>query len=251
MYVVAGSSGKISSGPLDHPIMVASLKELGSVVLDVNGLRLDARFINNRGVVRDSFTVMKDDATAVLLARFDLGAVEDGIEIRWELGRDAAFAGITVERAGSSDGPWQGIGAEELATPGLRTVVDSAVEAGRTYHYRLRGSRHGGADMIFGPLSIIAGRPAAPFAFVAVTPNPSRGKTHIDYSVARESQVRLSIIDVQGREIAELVRAFHRPGRYQAVWTGETDSGLAPTGLYFVHGRAGAKSIVERLILAR
>ena len=31
---MAGSSGKLSSGPLDHPVMFVSLLTLGSVVLD-------------------------------------------------------------------------------------------------------------------------------------------------------------------------------------------------------------------------
>ncbi len=60
VYVTAGSSGKISGGPLDHPVMVhASLNVLGSMVLDVEGNRLDARFIRSDGSVADAFTILK------------------------------------------------------------------------------------------------------------------------------------------------------------------------------------------------
>jgi Calcineurin-like phosphoesterase/Purple acid Phosphatase, N-terminal domain len=60
VYAVAGSSGQISGGPLNHPAMYISRNELGSMVLDVNGLRLDAQFLNTNGTVRDSFTIIKE-----------------------------------------------------------------------------------------------------------------------------------------------------------------------------------------------
>ena len=40
--MVAGSSGQISGGALNHPAMYLSLNVRGSMVLDVNGSRLDA-----------------------------------------------------------------------------------------------------------------------------------------------------------------------------------------------------------------
>jgi hypothetical protein len=65
VYAVAGSSGQISGGALDHPAMVVSLNELGSLVLDVDGLRLEARFLDDAGAVRDSFTMIKGGAASV------------------------------------------------------------------------------------------------------------------------------------------------------------------------------------------
>ena len=59
VYVVAGSSGKTSGGSLDHPAMMYSFEELGSVVLDVDSARLDLTFLNDQGDTRDSFTMIK------------------------------------------------------------------------------------------------------------------------------------------------------------------------------------------------
>ena len=59
VYAVAGSSGQISGGSLNHPAMVVSLNVLGSMVLDFNGNRLDAIFLDAAGTVRDSFTIVK------------------------------------------------------------------------------------------------------------------------------------------------------------------------------------------------
>jgi hypothetical protein len=65
VYAVAGSSGQVSSGPLNHPVMVTSMLSLGSMVLDVNGTELDARFIDETGTVRDSFAIIKTPVSAV------------------------------------------------------------------------------------------------------------------------------------------------------------------------------------------
>ncbi|HKY33734.1 MAG TPA: metallophosphoesterase family protein [Candidatus Polarisedimenticolia bacterium] len=59
VYVVAGSSGQISGGPLNHPAMFVSLNELGSLALDVAGPALEARFVDGDGMVLDSFALCK------------------------------------------------------------------------------------------------------------------------------------------------------------------------------------------------
>jgi hypothetical protein len=59
VYAVAGSSGTTSGGTLNHPAMFISLNNLGSMVLDVNGDRLDAKFLRETGAIADSFTLLK------------------------------------------------------------------------------------------------------------------------------------------------------------------------------------------------
>lgn len=65
VYTVAGSSSQLGSGTYDHPIMVVSFALYGSVVLDVDGGRLDARFLTSAGAVADSFTVIKGAPVSV------------------------------------------------------------------------------------------------------------------------------------------------------------------------------------------
>ncbi|MBT8054607.1 MAG: DNRLRE domain-containing protein [Gammaproteobacteria bacterium] len=59
VYAVAGSSGKISGGALNHPAMLVSLNMLGSLVVDVAGNRMDVVFLNETGSVQDEFTILK------------------------------------------------------------------------------------------------------------------------------------------------------------------------------------------------
>jgi len=67
VYSVVGSSGRSGgSGALDHPLMFFSVHDLGSLVVDVDGGRLDAAFLNRDCIsmhdpacVLDSFTILK------------------------------------------------------------------------------------------------------------------------------------------------------------------------------------------------
>ena len=71
VYVVAGSSGKVSlqneksakRGFLDHPAMFLSLPRLGSLVIDVDGNKLDATFLSETGERLDYFTIIKGKTT--------------------------------------------------------------------------------------------------------------------------------------------------------------------------------------------
>jgi len=64
VYVVAGSSGQVSGGALNHPAMFLSLNVLGSLVLEIAGPQLNGRFLDDAGVWRDEFTLYKGTGSA-------------------------------------------------------------------------------------------------------------------------------------------------------------------------------------------
>jgi hypothetical protein len=72
VYIVAGSSGQISGGQLNHPAMFVSLNELGSLVLDVNGTSLQATFLRDNGLVRDHFTILKGITQRLRISEFNI-----------------------------------------------------------------------------------------------------------------------------------------------------------------------------------
>jgi hypothetical protein len=67
VFVVCGCSGE--GGPFQitrHPAMRVAMTSFGSMLIDVDGDRLDATFIGQAGEVRDQFTILKgENATGV------------------------------------------------------------------------------------------------------------------------------------------------------------------------------------------
>jgi hypothetical protein len=59
VYVVAGSSGQVSGGTLNHPAMYYEASRLGSMVIDIDGTALHAYFLRETGFVDDYFSIYK------------------------------------------------------------------------------------------------------------------------------------------------------------------------------------------------
>ncbi len=58
VYCVAGSSGKFTNAILNHPAMFYSMPNLGSLVIDVDGGRMDVKFLRETGAIDDEFTLL-------------------------------------------------------------------------------------------------------------------------------------------------------------------------------------------------
>jgi len=68
----------------------------------------------------------------------------------------------------------------------------------------------------------------------AARPNPFRTMAAIGFNIPRPGQVRLTIVDVSGRSVAELLNGQQPAGRGVGIWQGRASSGRpAPAGLYF------------------
>ena len=61
VYAVVGSSADDLGDLAKHPIMLRGFDYEGSLVLDIQGLRLDAHWIDRKGRVRDRFQISKVD----------------------------------------------------------------------------------------------------------------------------------------------------------------------------------------------
>jgi hypothetical protein len=62
VFAVVGVSGEAKNAELDHPVMYTSRSVLGSMVIDIDGNRLDATQIDNTGATVDNFTIVKAGA---------------------------------------------------------------------------------------------------------------------------------------------------------------------------------------------
>ena len=88
------------------------------------------------------------------------------------------------------------------------------------------------------PAKELAGEAAATaiagFRLAQNRPNPFNATTTIDYQLETASDVRLTIYNVLGQPVRQLVREFQPRGYYRVSWNGRSDSGQqVSNGLYF------------------
>ena len=81
-----------------------------------------------------------------------------------------------------------------------------------------------------------------------VRPNPSGGPAAVDFTVGRETRVRITVVDLAGREIARLAEGLRPPGGHRAVWNGRVGPGRAPAGMYFIRCEADGITLVRRFV---
>ena len=80
-------------------------------------------------------------------------------------------------------------------------------------------------------------------------PNPFSSSTAISYQLNKQSNVRVTIYDVLGREIKGFNVGLQTPGAYGVVWDGKNDFGRIVTpGVYFYRLQAEGKSQVKKMV---
>ncbi len=140
VYAVAGSSGQTSGGTLNHPAMFISLNALGSMVIDINGNRLDAKFLTNTGAIQDYFTVVKGTTLPGPPSNLTATAVSSSqINLAWT-DNSSNETGFKIER--STDGTNFG----QIATVGsnVTSYSNTGLTASTLFYYRVRANNAAG-----------------------------------------------------------------------------------------------------------
>jgi acid phosphatase type 7 len=139
VYAVAGSSGQISGGLLNHPAMFISLNNLGSMVLDVNGDTLDAKFLRENGVISDYFRIVKGGVVPVLPAaptNLVATAVSNSrINLSWT-DNSGDETGFRIERCKNPN--CTNFAQIAQVGAGVTTFADTTVSKNTAYSYRVR-----------------------------------------------------------------------------------------------------------------
>lgn len=90
------------------------------------------------------------------------------------------------------------------------------------------------------------------FYLMPPNPNPLVNATTIRYGLPQASDVRLSVIDVTGRQVRTLVAGTLPAGRYTMTWDGKDNAGRRlANGVYYVRMKTGEYRIQHKLVLVR
>ena len=83
-------------------------------------------------------------------------------------------------------------------------------------------------------------------------PNPFNPTTTLSYSIKDASNVSLTIYDVAGRQVRQLVNERREPGAYNVVWDGRNDTGTTvPSGVYFYKLVAGSFTDTKKMTMLK
>jgi len=83
-------------------------------------------------------------------------------------------------------------------------------------------------------------------------PNPFNPVTTIRFGLPEPRNVRITVVNILGQEITELLNGWRDIGRHEVVWQGLDGSGKAvASGMYFTVLSDGNKIIVQKMLLLK
>jgi hypothetical protein len=207
---------------------------------------------------------------------------ENGSEFRLYLNSDIALGGVQCEF--SESGEYLNI--SDVQVGGLVEGLDLyGGKAGRSYRYGLvdldgSGEVRAGEGMLLSlkydralnfemksfmvfdrlgnELPVLNGHGNKPDVLPAYYsleqnyPNPFNPATTIKYTVANEGFVKLSIYNVLGQKVIDLVDKTQKPGAYKVIWEGNNKAGSAvASGVYFYRLKTEEYTDSKKMILIK
>jgi ligand-binding sensor domain-containing protein len=215
-----------------------------------------------RGLVRDDLQSLHVDAAGTVLVGLFGGvarSTDDGAS--WSTTSFAAsyIAGITslgaqsvyaasangIYRSSDEGSTWTILDGSGLAYP--HVIALSFDNRGVLF----AGTYNGGVFRTGRTLSGVQAEPALPSAYGLKQnyPNPFNPATIIEYTVpaGAPAEVRVTVYDLLGREVASLASGPSTPGVHRVRW----DAGAAPGGVYFVRMTSRAGLETRKMLLLR
>ena len=195
-----------------------------------------------------------DTSLPVKLSVFQAVPSSRSIKVWWKTESELECLGFYVNRSDEENGRFVRI---SNLIPGLGNssagsrygFEDRDVESERDYWYMLEEVSTHGESSWFGPVSarIHSDHFDTHTELTGCFPNPFNPFTTVEYFIGEDvesEKVRIDVHDIMGREVTQLVDAFHEPGMYFVDWDGRDDSGNAvSSGIYLCRLVTGIQSV--------
>jgi hypothetical protein len=97
----------------------------------------------------------------------------------------------------------------------------------------------------------VGGRVPTVFGLDILSANPFSDIGRFNISVARATRVNVTVYDVAGRRVAQLVDDAMPAGQHVIQWNGDDGQSRAASGVYFVRMQAAGLSFTKRVVLLR
>jgi hypothetical protein len=193
--------------------------------------------------------------TSVEMAEFGAAYVveKSSVRIWWATSRETDNAGFEVVRAFARDAQYDKLNTQAIISDdeGLYEFLDNTVEVGRTYYYKIVDIDIRGNRVEHGPLVVRIPLPEK-FDLAQNYPNPFNPVTTIRFQVATRERIRLTVFNMMGQAVADLVDEMKNPGYYAVDWDGKDRSGReTPTGIYIYRLVGEKQTLIRRMVKIR
>lgn len=184
----------------------------------------------------------------VELISFNSSVSGNKVMLNWITATELNNSGFEIEKA-QSPGEWNKIGfvAGSGTTTELRSYsfLDENLNQG-IFYYRLKQIDYDGTFEYSDAIEVEVTTPIE-FSLQQNYPNPFNPATKINYSVANDGIVIISVYNALGEKVADLVNTFQKVGNYETVF----DAKDLSSGLYLYRMESGQYVSVKKMLLLK
>jgi hypothetical protein len=215
----------------------------------------DGSYLDNTDLANALFYLLSG-TTPVELASFELTSSDRQVAVVWETSFEENSFGFNVRRAEQGSSDFEQVNEQTIRSQGGHTsyqFVDTAVEPGVTYDYRLESLDLTGETETFTLGTVTVGRsPARQLALRQNTPNPFNPTTHIAFEMQTAGRATLEIFDASGRLVRTLVDGFLPAEAHSYEWDGRDAMGRAmSSGIYLYRLQVGDNTMTRKMTLMK
>ncbi|MCK5149067.1 T9SS type A sorting domain-containing protein [bacterium] len=269
------SYGTASGGPYTYFGMTANKSATSLSVTSLNpstpyyfvvSAQTNTHANNNNTLVSATsgeVTETTDASLPVELHSLSATITNDDVEVRWTTESETDNLGFVLERAiRESPLRWDVVASYKTHTD-LQghgnsserheyAFIDSDVETGQSYTYRLSDVNTSGEVHVYDVIEITL--PEAPVETVLEPPypNPFNPQTKITYQLSDSGPVEIIVYDLLGRKVRTLVNEEQSPGSYNVYWHGNDASGRGTaTGTYLIVLKTAEGIKTQKVVMLR
>lgn len=231
-----------------QPLGVYSDAFLTLITGDVRSVPFTASgsFFTSRELVGE---IHYDDVIPVELTSFTSYVSENDVVLNWVTASELNNSGFSIERKTPST-DWINVGFVQgqgtITESHIYSFVDKDLKP-ELYNYRLKQIDFNGSYKYYDLTETVEVGLINNFYLAQNYPNPFNPETRIDYKIAEETIVNISLYDITGRMIRELVNERKQPGFYTLILNGrELSSG---TYFYKLATSSGYVSVKKLILL--
>ncbi len=186
----------------------------------------------------------------VELTSFTATSISDGVRLNWATATETNNSGFEVQRK-LENTDWERIGfveghgtTTEKQTYQYTDQIDDVQST--SIKYRLKQIDFDGSYEYSDEVLVDVPLPLE-FALHQNFPNPFNNSTVINYSISQEGIVSLTVYNIIGEEVTELVNDLKQTGNYKVSF----DATSLPSGIYFYKLQAGSFIETKKMVLLK
>ena len=207
---------------------------------------LDGRALAHVGYV----TLNGATALPVELTSFTGALNNSAVELNWNTATEINNYGYEVQKSRVQNSGWIKIGFVNGSGNSSKSkdysFTESNLQLGK-YYYRLKQIDNDGGFAYSNTIEVDVTSEITEFALQQNYPNPWNPTTTINYSLAKEGNVKLSVYNTLGSKVAIIVNEYKPAGNYSIQFNG---SNLA-SGIYLYRLESGNYSTAKKFILMK